>query len=104
MQRIDKLNALLAQQLRSVVMADLANRAASVPPGWNVQVAESSMTLTSPDRKKIIKIDAQKVYTLDIKKPDGTYKSARFPCTSIEDAWGMAFQAIKIHRCADAVH
>lgn len=85
-------------------MAELARRSALVPTLWQVQLAEFSLTLTSPDRKKILKIDAEKNYTMDIRKPDGTYKSTRFPCKTVDEAWSMAFQAVKVHRCEYAVH
>lgn len=104
MQRIDKLNALVELQLRCHVMGELAKKATAVPPDWNVNWAASSVTFTSPDRKKILKIDADKVYTMDIKKPDGTYKSTRFNCKSVDEAWAMAFQAVRIHRSAHAIH
>lgn len=104
MQREDKLNALVELQLRCHVMGGLAKLATSVPPSWNTNWATSSVTFTSPDRKRILKIDADLIYTLDMKKADGTYKSARFKCKSVDEAWGMANQAIKVHRSADAVH
>jgi hypothetical protein len=85
-------------------MSELAKRVKDVPPSWNVNWATSSVTFTSPDRKKILKIDAEKNYTLDVKRPDGTYKSTRFNCKSVDEAWTMAFQVIKIHRSADAIH
>lgn len=102
MYRIEKLNAVIDLKMRCQIMSELSKRAASVPTSWHIQRAEYSLTMTSPDKKKIIKIDAHKVYTLDVKKPDGTYKSARFSCASIEEAWTMAIQAVKVHRCSNA--
>ena len=104
MHRQDKLDALVNIQLRGNVMSELAKRAKDVPPSWHINWAASSLTLTSPDRKKILKIDSSTIYTMDVKRPDGTYKSTRFNCKSVDEAWGMAFQVVKVHRCANAVH
>lgn len=104
MQRSDKLNAMVELHLRCHVMGELAKKASALPEGWHANWAPSSVTFTSPDRKKILKIDADRIYTMDIKRPDGTYKSTRFNCASVDEAWGMAFQAAKIHRGANAIH
>lgn len=103
MQRLDKADVILDQQIRGATMAELGKKVI-VPSGWNVQWHASSMVITSPDRSKILKIDAHKVYTMDIRKPDGTYKSAAFRCQSVDEAWAMASQAVKVHRSANAIH
>lgn len=103
MHRLDKADVILDQQIRGAIMTELGKKAI-VPSGWDVQWHASSMIITSRDRKKILKIDAHKVYTMDVRKPDGTYKSTVFKCQSVDEAWSMASQAIKVHRSVNAIH
>lgn len=103
MRRLDKADTVLDKQLRGAIMADLGKKV-KVPEGWNVQWADSSVTLTSKDKNKILKIDSYKVYTMDVRKPDGTFKSAKFNCQSVDEAVSMAAQAMKVHRSTYATH
>lgn len=90
--------------IRRAVIADLFARSLSIPIGWHKHRAEASLTLTSPDRGRIIKIDSYKVYTLDVRQADGTYKSNRFPCKTVDEAWSMARQAILLYRPKNATN
>lgn len=89
---------------RGAAVAALAERARQVPTSWHQHLAEASLTLTSPDRGRIVKIDSNHVYTLDVKQPNGEYRSHRFPCASVDEAWTMAFQIVKTYRPQNAIH
>jgi hypothetical protein len=90
--------------IRELNMKALIGHIVNVPPTWSFQLAENSLTLTSKDRQRIVKIDSQVNYTLDVRQSDGTYKSTRFCCKTVDEAWNMAFQIIKVHRSKDAIH
>lgn len=90
--------------IRDLNMKALAECVASVPPTWTIHLAESSLTVTSRDRQKIVKIDSQINYTLDVRQPSGAYKSTRFTCKSVVEAWTMASQVIRVHRSQDEIH
>jgi hypothetical protein len=90
--------------VRNAAMSLLAQRMRTIPPGWKPHLAEASLTLTSADKSRIVKIDSYKVYTLDVRQPDGTYKSSRFPCKSVDEAWAMASQILRVHRPTNAIH
>lgn len=83
-----------SQEVRNAVMKALAAYMYEVGPEWKRLLAASSLTLTSPCGKRIIKIDNCKVYTMDNKKPDGSWMSVKFTCKTVEEAWSMAKQAI----------
>lgn len=83
-------------EVRAAHMRVLVEMARTVPRTWDVNLALNSLVLTSPSKKRIVKVDSSKIYTLDIKQDDGTYKSSRFTCGTIEEAWSMASQAIKV--------
>ena len=88
--------------IRRQYMAALAEHARSVPDNWTTNMAEWSLTLMSKDRARILKIDAHKVYTMDVRQPDGTYKSSQFNCKSIDEAWSMASQTLRIYKSKHA--
>jgi len=90
--------------VRTMAMAALAQHMRTIPSGWKTHLAESSLTLTSEDRSRIVKIDSYKVYTLDVLQPNGGYKSHRFPCKTIDEAWSMASQVLRVHRPQNAIH
>lgn len=101
-----RINVEVAEDIfhRNAVISELAIRARTAPTSWHQHLAEASLTLTSPDRMRIIKIDSSKVYTLDVRQTDGTYKSSRFTCTSVDEAWSMASQIVKSYKPKTSIH
>jgi hypothetical protein len=61
-------------------------KAYGLPPNWNINVAGSSVIVTSPDRRQVVKTD---IYlTVDIDRRKGlSVKSERQKCANIEEAW-----------------
>lgn len=89
---------------RQKVIAELSVLSRGVPKGWMVLLSERSLTITSADRRRILKIDACKIYTLDVRRPDGTYKSSQFKCKSVDEAWNMASQVIRTYGQENAIN
>lgn len=90
---------------REVTMKVLSEKAREASPkDWTSLLADSSLTLTSKDRSRIVKIDSTNVYTLDVRQPDGTYRSSRFPCKTVGEAWDMASQVLRVHRSKYAIN
>lgn len=90
---------------RELTMRTLAKYAREAPvEHWVPLLAASSLTITSKDRMKIVKIDSTNVYTLDVRQSDGTYRSSRFPCKTVDEAWRMAEQILRVHRSLHAIH
>jgi hypothetical protein len=89
-------------ELRDHVMSRLATFIPSIPEGWTPVLAESSLTITSADKKRIVKLDSCNIYTLDVRKPDGLYTSAKFSCKNADEAWNLASQVLRVHRSPNA--
>jgi len=100
-QRLFRRDSTVMGDLRQITMKALAERLKEAPPDWYTCLSPSSLLMISPDRNRIIKIDSSRIYTLDVKKPDGSYRSTRFTCKTVDEAWGMASQILKVY---NAVH
>lgn len=83
------------QEIRNQVMASLKERMLHVPQGWQRAIAFSSLTVKSPCGRRILKIDSSKVFTMDNKQQDGSWKSLKFTCKTLDEAWSMLTQSIK---------
>lgn len=94
--------AVISSDLREHVMARLVSFIPTIPDGWTPVLAPSSLTITSADRQRIVKLDSSNIYTLDVRKPDGLYKSTKFSCKSADEAWGLASQVLRVHRSRHA--
>ena|SRR6185503_4532278 len=89
---------------RRKAVAEVAMLSRELPEGWKAKVYEGSVVITSEDRARVLKIDAYKQYTMDVRQPDGSYKSNRFACKTPSEAWKMASQVIKTYRPEHALH
>lgn len=65
-------------------------RAYPLPRGWRVSVADSSITVASPKRTRVVKMDTYR--TVDIDRATGKgatlqVSSVRHQCTSLDHTW-----------------
>ncbi len=82
---------------RAKTMAELASKMWTLNTKWSRTLSDSSLAFYSPDKLRTVKIDACRIYTMDVKQKDGTYKSSKFTCKTTEQAWMMLEQAIKCY-------
>ncbi len=97
---------LAGQEVRNAIMRYLRDHAYDVGKDWKRMYAQSSLTLTSPCGRKVVKIDNTKVCTVDTKTDDG-WKTLRFTPKTIEESWRVAVQTIKAfdnQRSRNALH
>jgi hypothetical protein len=62
----------------------------ALPIGWRVTVADSSITISSPKRRQVVKMDIYRTVDIDLRKGVGTtlaVTSTRFKCTSLDHTW-----------------
>lgn len=96
-----------SKDVRTAAMKTLIAHMYDFSLDWKRHLAASSLTLVSPCGRRIVKVDSSKVFTMDNRQPDKTWKSVKFTCRSIEEAWDMAAQAVKAFdqkRKRDALH
>jgi len=85
---------LAGQDVRSAAVTYLRERLYDVAHDWKKEVYASSISMTSPCGRKILKIDNTKLFTMDTKTTEG-WKSAKFTCKTIEEAWSLLVQSVK---------
>jgi len=63
---------------------------------WKVVIAPSSLSIWSPGRKYCLKIDCACNFILEVRKGIEC-KSNTFRCQTPEEAWKMAFRALRTY-------
>lgn len=84
------------QEARNAVMQYIKDRMYDTGHTWKRDLAPASLTYTSPCGRRIIKIDNCKIVIMDTKTQDG-WKSQKFTCKTVEEAWRTVVQSIKVH-------
>lgn len=100
------IEVMTGQDVRNAAVQYLKERMYDIGHSWKRALAPSSVTLTSPCGRKIVKIDSMKIVTVDSRI--GTeWKTLRFTSKTIEEAWRTATQTVKAYdaqRNRDVVH
>lgn len=59
-----------------------------VPTGWKTNIAGSSVSVSSPNRSKVVKIDIYRSVFIDRVK-NGEVKSEHHLCKNLDEAWSL---------------
>lgn len=97
---------LAGQEIRNAAVTYLKERMHDIGPDWKKMLAPGSLTMSSPCGRKILKVDNTKIFTMDTRTADG-WKSVKFSCKTIEEAWAMVTQTVKAfdtQRTRNALH
>ncbi len=84
---------------RDAEMESLVTRlkAYGLPTTWKTLISESSITLTSPKRKRIIKFDSYRTVTIDVISGPLQVKSSVFTCKTVDEVWSMVEKALNAY-------
>ena len=84
------------QETRNAAMQYLRDHMYDIGKGWKRHLAPASLTYRSPCGRRVVKVDNCKIVIVDNKTSSG-WKSQKFTCKTIEEAWRTACQSIKVH-------
>src|ERR1700722_14364968 len=68
-------------------------KAYGLPPRWRMNVAGSSVVVTSPDRRQVVKADIYHTVDIDIRRGLAV-KSERQRCPNLEATWDATRKAL----------
>lgn len=97
---------LAGQEVRNAAINYYKDRMYDVGKDWTKHLYQSSVALLSPCGRKVVKVDSSKICTVDT-KVGSEWKTMKFTCKTIEEAWRTAAQTVKAfdaQRSKDAIH
>lgn len=84
------------QETRNATMEYIRTHMYDVGANWRRHLSPSSLNYTSACGSRVVKIDNCKIVTIDDRINTG-WKSQKFTCKTVEEAWKTLSQAIKVH-------